>query len=265
MKCPIPALESLVSYIQQVNRMLSLPWTPFYAQAPPSAEVLTSDEFSSFLGLYAMALTLVFTIGVFCLEHALDERQKLSYKSNDFPQDLANTVGKIDAENNATKKRSGSVSSNKSSSSKDGSNGKDKEKKEIQTDKPLLPQLESKFEKSQLYGSDKIHFSMISSAFGLVETTASLLCGLLPYTWDVACRWGEAFGWNEKENEIIISLLFLLISTLIGTVTSLPFELVRCTNSLFYISFCWKTDNSITPLYVFKPSRTHAHSHTSLL
>jgi predicted nucleic acid-binding protein len=32
-------------------------------------------------------------------------------------------------------------------------------------------------------------------------------------------------GWSEQENEIKISLIFLLMTSLIGTATSLPFEL----------------------------------------
>merc|ERR1719223_612547 len=206
MKCPL-SLESISTSINQLNTMLSLPWTPLYTQAPPPAEF-------EFWGLHVMALTITFTVGVFCLEHVLDERQKVAYQSKEFPQDLSKTVGKIDSETKNVKRRNGSHGS--------ATDGKDES---INTGKPLLPQLQAKFEKSQLYGRDKIKFSMVSSAFGLFETTASLLFGLLPYTWDLACQWGETFGWNEKENKIKISLIFLLISTLIGTVTGLPFEL----------------------------------------
>merc|ERR1719223_1022801 len=164
MKCPL-SLESISTSINQLNTMLSLPWTPLYTQAPPPAEF-------EFWGLHVMALTITFTVGVFCLEHVLDERQKVAYQSKEFPQDLSKTVGKIDSETKNVKRRNGSHGS--------ATDGKDES---INTGKPLLPQLQAKFEKSQLYGRDKIKFSMVSSAFGLFETTASLLFGLLPYTW----------------------------------------------------------------------------------
>ena len=209
---PLPFLQP-TQYIQTNNNMTSLPWTPLYAQAP---FVITDS--TSLLGIYAMALTITFTVFVFSWEHLLDERQKIAYQSKEFPKDVAQTVQKIDdqAAAQTTKEKDAPEEKQETDTS------------ELDSAKPLLPQLQAKFEKSQLYGADKLAFSMVSSTFGLVEAVVSLLCGLLPYTWDVACQWGETyFGWTEAENEIKISLIFLFISTVIGTITSLPFELVR--------------------------------------
>jgi STE24 endopeptidase len=54
---------------------------------------------------------------------------------------------------------------------------------------------------------------------------AFLVTGFLPYIWDQSSALGETyFGWSS-EDEIKISLVFLLITTIFGTITSLPFEL----------------------------------------
>ena len=43
-----------------------------------------------------MALTILFTVFVFAFEHMLDERQARSYRITTFPQQLEQTVSKID-------------------------------------------------------------------------------------------------------------------------------------------------------------------------
>ena len=91
--------------------------------------------------------------------------------------------------------------------------------------KPLLPQLQDKFKNAQAYGMDKINFGMIASTYDVTESVLFLVLGFLPFIWEYSIEWGTKFGWTEQENEIKISLIFLLVTTLIGTVTSLPFEL----------------------------------------
>ena len=93
-------------------------------------------------------------------------------------------------------------------------------------DMPILPQLRSKFDSSQSYGLDKIDFSLFSSAYEFAETVAFLFLGFAPYVWDMSAVWsGEYMGWNEREDEIKVTLVFLALTTAIGTVTGLPFEL----------------------------------------
>jgi len=158
-----------------------------------------------------MALTVLFTVAVFLFEHFLNKRQASAYKTTEFPKQLLETVSKIDSE------KKGENDKNDSKSTK-----MDK----VDRDKPILPQLEDKFSASQEYGTDKIQFQMISSGYNLVEEISFLLLGFLPWIWDISVNVGEMyFGVNESDNEIKITLIFLGISTIIGTITSMPFEL----------------------------------------
>jgi len=104
----------------------------------------------------------------------------------------------------------------------------DDSKKEDETDhsKPLLPQLHAKFTNAQSYGLDKIGFGMIASAYDTIESVTFLLLGFFPYCWDKSVEIGNTkFGWSESNDEIKITLIFLAFVTIIGTITSLPFEL----------------------------------------
>ena len=169
--------------------MLDLPLTPWYNQAPVSTE----EDPSPWL-LYSLAASLAFTVVVYCLEGLLDARQKAAYQQTTFPKELQLTVGKIDAE------RKG--------------------------DKLLLPQLQDKFTSSQSYGLDKINFGMIHGTYSTMESIVFLIVGFMPWAWDrsedIAVQW---LGLSTEEYpEIAISLIFILLTTLIGTCTELPFE-----------------------------------------
>ena len=97
---------------------------------------------------------------------------------------------------------------------------------ETDTSKPLLPQLKEKFRSAQAYGLDKVNFGMVASTFDVVYELICLVLGFLPWIWDESVELGvNVFGWTETENEIKISLIFLFLTTIIGTLTSLPFEL----------------------------------------
>ena len=95
----------------------------------------------------------------------------------------------------------------------------------------FLPQLESKFSKSQAYGYDKITFGIISSIYDTTETLVFMMIGLLPYIWDAATRIGkEGTLFVIVESEIGVSLIFVALVQFIGMATSLPFEVVRLSN-----------------------------------
>ncbi len=212
MPCPI---NFDMFSLEGLNRMTALPWTPLYRQtdAPPTEP--------SVMFTYAMALTVLFTVFVFAFEHALDERQAKAYGITKFPEQLEATVSKIDAEKANTEKKE---KKGDDTTSKDASGSTDK--KSLDKDKPILPQLKEKFTKSQKYGTDKIVFGMISSVYNLGESVVFLLTGFLPYIWDKSVSIAENYGWNETDNEIKVTLIFMLVTTIIGTITSLPFELV---------------------------------------
>ncbi|GKY97462.1 hypothetical protein MPSEU_000704600 [Mayamaea pseudoterrestris] len=186
---------------------VDLPWKPLYQQVKDGE--VAKDQSSPLL-FYSLAATIVFTAAVYAFEGYLDSRQKACYQKTEFPSELQKTVLKIDKERQPQ--------TSKSASSDDGSSSAES--------KALLPQLQAKFRNAQSYGLDKIQFGMIAHTWDTFESIAFLLLGFLPYAWDLSCRWGERFGnWNERKHAIIISLIFLAVTTVIGTVTALPFEL----------------------------------------
>jgi STE24 endopeptidase len=187
--------------MDMLTSSLRLPWTPLYNQVEYVANVSGSE---SPLLYWSLALTVAFTVAVYAVEGYLDGRQVRSYQGTNFPSALTKTVGAIDSERAKLKQES----------------------KEDDDEKLLLPQLQEKFRKAQSYGMDKIQFGMIASLYDVIESVAFLLLGFSPYVWDLSVNKGsDWFGWTETENEIKISLLFLGFVTVVGTVTSLPFEL----------------------------------------
>jgi STE24 endopeptidase len=231
MPCPID-FASLTSKLIDFHKLTQLPWTPLYTQEQSNNDGNQGpggddNPELSITATHAMALTVLFTIFVFSLEHMLDERQALAYKSTTFPSLLEETVGKIDEEDKTKTSSSTTKNDTDSDDATEGKTDKDAaDDTKLDKDKPILPQLKDKFQKAQAYGRDKISFGMISSFYGTMESVAFLLLGFLPYTWDMSVKIGSSyFGWNEQENEIKISLIFLLLTTIVGTVTSLPFEI----------------------------------------
>eukprot|EP00984_Skeletonema_dohrnii_P013602 scaffold5634_cov116-Skeletonema_dohrnii-CCMP3373.AAC.4 len=191
----------------------TLTLTPQYTQTGGTTKAATSSLF----GDYAIAATILFTLVVFLFEAYLNFRQRKSYHKTDFPRELETTVGNIDRE---TKSAAASADKTEESSKND-----DDKKDKVDRNAPILPQLKSKFSHAQSYGLDKINFSIFSSTYAVTEEVAFLLYGFYPYVWDKACAVGSKYGWTETEHEIKITLLFLGIVTIVGTITSLPFEL----------------------------------------
>ena len=211
---------------------LSLPLTPRYTQL--TAKGLSAGSGSGgadaddLFTTYAVAATILFTLVVYLFETYLSLRQRSTYRKTKFPVELETTVGCIDAEN-VKQSKGGDDGTKKAAATKSGGeeeNGADSKAK-VDRNAPLLPQLQSKFQPAQAYGLDKVNFSLFSSAYGTTEGIAFLLLGFMPYIWDESCRFGSTYlGYtSETENEIKISLIFMAYTTLIGTVTSLPFEL----------------------------------------
>jgi len=217
MPCPIDS--EIMFSMEKINRMTSLPWTPFYAQSQGEQE-------PSIMSTYAMALTVLFTVFVFAFEHMLDERQAAAYKITKFPEQLEQTVRLIDAEKKNKKPESTTGDGDRKDSTATATATAADEKKDLDKDKPILPQLKDKFAKAQTYGTDKISFGMLCSLYNLLESVLFLMCGFLPYVWDYSVKLGDQYGgYNENDNEIKITLIFMLVTTVIGTITSLPFEL----------------------------------------
>ena len=198
--------------------------TPLYTQVP----IDNNDSSSSPPSLFAYAIfaTLTFTLVVYLFETYLSLRQRSSYCKTEFPRELATTVGAIDAEDNKTNNANDTATNKNGETINNEKEEASSSKSNIDKSQPLLPQLQSKFSSAQSYGLDKSSFSIVSSLYSFIEECTFLLLGFYPYIWDTACHIGSSrFGWDAIHDEIKITLLFLGIITIVGTVTSLPFEL----------------------------------------
>lgn len=204
-----------------------LPWTPMYTQSGSQDELVAYLKSSSGpLGQYALVATVAFTVVVYLFESSLDARQKRAYQKTTFPTQLETTVSKIDAVEGKFNKTPAPAASKAKSDSNDNDEGDKDNKPKFDKTKPLLGQLKEKFHSSQAYGLDKINFGMISSTYGTFEAVLTLMTGFMPYMWDQSAKLGQSYmGWTVASDEIKISLIFLLLTTIIGTITSLPFEL----------------------------------------
>ena len=223
-KCPVDH-QQIINTLAKMNKIFELPWTPIYTQsgalagddAGGAAAAPNTDDMSP-LAYWSLAATIIFTIVVYCFEGNLDARQRASYLKTTFPKQLEATVAKIDADRASKPKKK--VESKKSDDGKEG-----EKKKNIDDTKPLLEQLQNKFKNSQAYGLDKINFGMFSATYDTIESVAFLLLGFFPYIWDQSVMIGETwFGWTN-DDEIKVTLVFVFLITIVGTITSLPFEL----------------------------------------
>eukprot|EP00518_Triparma_eleuthera_P010875 CAMPEP_0182470880 /NCGR_PEP_ID=MMETSP1319-20130603/19407_1 /TAXON_ID=172717 /ORGANISM="Bolidomonas pacifica, Strain RCC208" /LENGTH=456 /DNA_ID=CAMNT_0024671381 /DNA_START=309 /DNA_END=1679 /DNA_ORIENTATION=- len=152
------------------------------------------------MGLSLFAV-LVFTFAVFVFETALDVRQRAVLRSPEEPKKLYDVVGQIDKHNAVVAKK------------------EEGEKKE----EPLAAQIKSKFSSSTSYALDKINLSLFSQLFELSTGAAFMLAGAYPFMWRAAAEaGGRAFGWNEREDELKVSVLFFVLTTLVGEVLNLP-------------------------------------------
>merc|ERR1719296_295999 len=194
-----------------LETQLHLPWIPLYTQEDSIPH--DSDEYT-LIQYWILFATIAFTLVVFLFEDYLDLRQKRAYERTDFPKELEKIVLKMDSE---IKQRQEQPPPEEKETSEE--ENKDK----TDRNKPILPQLQVKFTNAQHYGYDKIKFSMWHSMYEVVESIIFLLVGLLPYLWELASKIGkEKLG---VEGEIGVSLIFMGIMTVIGTITALPWEL----------------------------------------
>jgi hypothetical protein len=229
-KCPVDPRNIIKAIVAAIvfpmNKMMDLPWKPFYTQ---SGTTTTEAEEPSVMATWSLAATIAFMVVVYCFEGSLDARQKAAYLKTTFPKELELTVGKIDADRAVStqkKTKKGEAEAKEKKGADDNNEEDDGTKKDkVDDSKPLLGQLQAKFTSSQAYGLDKINFGMLSSTYDIIESIAFLMLGFLPYMWDMATSLGATWlGWTP-DDEIKITLVFLLLVTLVGTVTSLPFEL----------------------------------------
>uniref|UniRef100_A0A8V0YN67 CAAX prenyl protease n=1 Tax=Gallus gallus TaxID=9031 RepID=A0A8V0YN67_CHICK len=80
------------------------------------------------------------------------------------------------------------------------------------------------FEKSRLYQLDKSTFSFWSGLYSELEGTMILICGGIPFLWNLSGQISGRAGFGP-EYEIVQSLVFLLLATLFSALTGLPWSL----------------------------------------
>ena len=213
--------------------------TPLYTQLSSVAKGgATTSASSSDTTVQRLILlsTIVFTIVVYVFEGYLSLRQRTTYRRTEFPRELEECVGAIDAEDmRSTAATIASAAASAKATKKDDDVEDESNDNDIDRTAPLLPQLRAKFTSAQSYGLDKVHFALLSSTYSTFEGVLFVMLGFLPYIWDTSCHIIAKTYLNyttttddvddETNNEIKISLLFLGITTIIGLATSLPFEL----------------------------------------
>ena len=205
-----------------------LPLTPRYTQLLATGGSASSgagaEPADDPLATYAVFATVAFTLAIFLFKNYLSLRQRSTFHRTEFPSELSTTVGSIDAARAKEPKRKAEGGPS-AGAGEEGGGGADPTSK-VDRNAPLLPHLESKFAAAQSYGLDKVNFSLASSTYSTAEGVAFLLLGFMPYVWDRSVEFGARFfGWTERENEIGISLVFFAVTTVVGTVTGLPWEL----------------------------------------
>ncbi|KAL3809801.1 hypothetical protein ACHAXA_003038 [Cyclostephanos tholiformis] len=217
--------------------------TPRYTQLIGSGmATFSKDDDDLNVRRLIIGMTLSFTLFVYMLESYLSYRQRCTYKLTSFPKELELAVGNIDAEEEERrgKRDTGGGGTEVNSEKKLGDEvyakkGEEEEENNTATSttdtldrsSPLLPQLRSKFLNAQSYGLDRVNFSLISSSYSTIEGITFVLLGYMPYVWDMSCRVGKmrGLGYDERTDEIKISLIFMLLTTILGMITGLPFEL----------------------------------------
>ncbi|KAG0746123.1 hypothetical protein G6F57_002971 [Rhizopus arrhizus] len=81
------------------------------------------------------------------------------------------------------------------------------------------------FKKAQAYNLDKSRFGFIEGAYKQFETLLMLQYDGLPFIWDLSGNILYKISGYGTDYEILHSLVFLALFTLISTVTSIPFNL----------------------------------------
>jgi STE24 endopeptidase len=72
---------------------------------------------------------------------------------------------------------------------------------------------------------EKNTFSFVMALKGVVELTVWLLFGMYPALWAYSGGVITSVGYSTADNDIVHALVFVVLSSLIDTVTSLPFNI----------------------------------------
>lgn len=223
----IPLLRTLAA---DINTFTQLPWTPLYTQRLEAGKITEVGSEGSFISTWALSLITVFTISVFFFEQYLNVRQAIALKKKAVPFCLANNVANIDQERillEEKKKRARRFHRQEEEKkcewpmeteddSEDNDSVDDLDTKLSEEPKLLLPIVKEKFGIHRQHESDTIYWKMAFAAFGTFLDVYFMVTGDMAGCWDISTDIGrDYFGWNEKDNEIGISLLFLFLFQII--------------------------------------------------
>jgi STE24 endopeptidase len=89
----------------------------------------------------------------------------------------------------------------------------------------LIDLPKEKFIKSQQYNAAKSRFAFVSGAFELALSLAVLFFGVMPFVWQQALHVGSRLFGVDESNEIVRSLVYLVIFEGVSTVLHVPFSL----------------------------------------
>ncbi|TYZ59705.1 hypothetical protein PybrP1_011110 [[Pythium] brassicae (nom. inval.)] len=154
---------------------------------------------------------LVFMTAVYAFETYLDVRQHRKLHEAAFPQPLADAIGALDDASAPQK-----VPDEPAASEAAGA---------AEPPVSLLAATRAKFDKSRAYGLDKSTFGLVSGAYAQLEATALLLLGYLPFMWTLSARALAALGVADPANELALSVMLLVLTSVRETLTGLPFAL----------------------------------------
>mmetsp|Transcript_7756 Transcript_7756/g.14318 ORF Transcript_7756/g.14318 Transcript_7756/m.14318 type:complete len:231 (+) Transcript_7756:82-774(+) len=147
-----------------------------------------------------------------CFEMYLNLRQRKYLKKDSLPKELTSLVEAIDQnKQNVAAPKAQEISREASS--------------EDSKDTSLLGQLKAKFIKSQDYNLDKNGFSFLSMTYSMAMSATMLLSGFQVWLWTQAENVAVDTLGFDSSNELAISSVFLIGSSLVGILMNIPISL----------------------------------------
>jgi STE24 endopeptidase len=78
--------------------------------------------------------------------------------------------------------------------------------------------------KTRAYSLDKKDFGLVKGAFDFVESFALLWFCILPIAWKICEVVAGKLRDGWQDNEYVVSIVFVLLATIVGTVEGLPWS-----------------------------------------
>jgi STE24 endopeptidase len=149
--------------------------------------------------------------------------------AKEIPKALAAQLQEMDDEHNS-KTRLASKDTTEAESPKEGDDQSKKPKVAKIVPGKALDAVQSTHVNARVYNLEKSNFGFITGAFNMAENTLSLVLGFSPFLWVWAQQLAqEHLGMGTLggsiQNEICVSLIFMLLGEVYNDVVHIPFEL----------------------------------------